>query len=202
MNIITRHFIHFYYLAEFEVLFYIYYIMPYEKKLIYNIFKIEKWSNYIPIQNITNLYNSHCDGYDHEFDEYNGKLIKKCAYFIGFINIVFATILIHDCVIVYRKYNGPPKRRSNPMLSSFGSSNNIVEIKKSDEQTISPNDQKDETFIMYYLKNSDFVTEIIKTVQFIVIVGVFEYLFFITIVNKYKIVNSKTLICKMIDELG
>jgi hypothetical protein len=35
-----------------------------------------------------------------------------------------------------------------------------------------------------------------------VIVGVFEYLFFTTIVNKYKIVNSKTLICKMIDELG
>ena len=40
MTTIIRHFIHLYFLAEFEVLFYIYYIMPYEKTLIYNIFKI------------------------------------------------------------------------------------------------------------------------------------------------------------------
>jgi hypothetical protein len=88
------------------------------------------------------------------------------------------------------------------MLSSFGSSNNIVEIKKTDEHTSVSQEQKEEQFIVYYWKNSELLSEFGKTVQFIVIVGVFEYLFFTTIVNKYKIVNSKTLICKMIDELG
>ena len=201
MNTITRHFIHLYFLAEFEVLFYIYYIMPYEKTLIYNIFKIKKWTDQIPIQNITYLFNSQCDGYDHEFDEYNGKLIKKCFYFIYFINAVLGAIFIYDAVTIYRKYTGPTKRRSNSMLSSFGSSNNIVEIKKTDEQTSVSQEQKEEQFIVYYWKNSELLSEFGKTVQFIVIVGVFEYLFFTTIVNKYKIVNSKTLICKMIDEL-
>ncbi len=203
MKIIIRHFIHLYFLAEFEVLFYIYYIMPYEKTLIYNIFKIKKWKDQIPIQNITYLYNSQCDGYDNEFDEYNGKLIKKCFYFIYFINIVLVGIFIHDAVTIYRKNVRPTIHKSNSMLSSFGSSNNIVELKKSDDdKTSAQQEQKEEHIIMYYWNNSDFLAEIVKMVQFIVIVGIFEYLFFTIIVNKYKIVNSKTLICKMIDEIG
>jgi len=171
MNIFSRHFIHLYFLAEFEVLFYIYYIMPYEKKLIYGIFKIQKMIDdipigYIPIQNITKMFSSKCDGYDHEFDSYNNKLINKCTYFIWFLNTILGGIVIHDLAWMYRKYNAIP-----------------------------------DNFIKYYWKNSEVVSEIVKTVQFIIIVGAFEYLFFTNIVNKYKIVNSKTLICKMIDEL-
>ena len=60
----------------------------------------------------------------------------------------------------------------------------------------------EDIFFIYYWKYSDFLVEINKTIQFIILVGIFEYIFFKSVVNKYKIVNSKTLMCKMLDELN
>jgi hypothetical protein len=57
-----------------------------------------------------------------------------------------------------------------------------------------------ETFILYYWKNSKFVKNVGKTVRFIILVGIFEYAFFTLIINKYKIVNTTTLLCKMVHE--
>jgi hypothetical protein len=57
-----------------------------------------------------------------------------------------------------------------------------------------------ETFILYYWKNSKFVKNTGKTVRFIILVGIFEYAFFTLIINKYKIVNTTTLLCKMVHE--
>jgi uncharacterized membrane protein len=51
------------------------------------------------------------------------------------------------------------------------------------------------TFIKYYWHSSGFLAELIKTIEFIVLVGIFEYLFFADIVNKFKIANSKTILC-------
>jgi hypothetical protein len=59
----------------------------------------------------------------------------------------------------------------------------------------------DKYFIFYYYKNSELLKEIFKLIQFIVLVGIFEYLFFITIVNKYKIANIHTILCKLIKEV-
>ena len=42
MKLIFYHFLHLYFLTLFEVIFYIYYIMPYEKELIYNLFDLDK----------------------------------------------------------------------------------------------------------------------------------------------------------------
>ncbi len=199
MNILTRHFIHLYFLAEFEVFFYIYYIMPYEKTLIYGIFKIDSWTDELPLQNITHNIGNKCDGYDTEFDDYNGKLIDKCLYFIYIINGILCGIFIHDIMKI--RLSEPPASprkqtfNSSSSLVSFGSSNNIAEMKKSDEPVTEIN------CVYYYWKNSEFLSEIIKTIQFIILVGVFEYFFFTTVVDKYKIVNSKTLICKLLDEI-
>jgi hypothetical protein len=195
MNILTRHFIHLYFLAEFEVFFYIYYIMPYEKSLIYGLFKINKWTREFPLQNVTQYIDYKCDGYDNEFDEYNGKLINNCLYFIYIINVVLFGIFIHDITAIYAETMKRRPYNSNSSLVSFGSSNNIADMKKSDEIV------QEESFLVQYWKKSELLTETAKTFQFIVIVGVFEYVFFTTVVNKYKIVNSKMIICKMIDEL-
>ena len=195
MNILTRHFIHLYFLAEFEVFFYIYYIMPYEKSLIYGLFKINKWTREFPLQNVTQYIDYKCDGYDHDFDEYNGKLINNCLYFIYIINVVLFGIFIHDLATIYAETMKRRPYNSNSSLVSFGSSNNITDMKKSDEIV------QEESFLVQYWKKSELITETAKTFQFIVLVGVFEYVFFTTVVNKYKIVNSKMIICKMIDEL-
>jgi hypothetical protein len=59
----------------------------------------------------------------------------------------------------------------------------------------------EEIFIVYYYKNSEVVKEIGKLIQFIILVGIFEYVFFTTIINKYKIANIHTIICKIIKDL-
>ena len=63
--------------------------------------------------------------------------------------------------------------------------------------TTSENVIENPTFIKYYWYNSGFLAELIKTVEFIILVGIFEYLFFAYIVNKYKIANSKTILCNI-----
>ena len=59
----------------------------------------------------------------------------------------------------------------------------------------------DDIFIVYYYKNSELFKEIFKLSQFIILVGIFEYVFFITIVNKYKIANIDTILCNIISNL-
>jgi hypothetical protein len=56
-------------------------------------------------------------------------------------------------------------------------------------------------FHVYYWRNSGFVAEFIKTSEFIVLIGFFEYFFFVSIVDKFKIANSKTLMCDGIEAL-
>lgn len=215
MNIFTRHFIHIYFLVEFEILFYIYYVMPYEKSLIYGLFKIDLVNSIIPKTNITDVFNKQCDGYNHEFDKYNEKLIMNCLYFIIFLNVVLVGIFLNDIVNIYRTYtelaSSPKKRKfnSSSSLVSFGSLNNMADYKKNDD-TEKPKleiatitlEHVEDIFFIYYWKYSDFLVEINKTIQFIILVGIFEYIFFKSVVNKYKIVNSKTLMCKMLDELN
>ena len=57
--------------------------------------------------------------------------------------------------------------------------------------------QIDDIFIVYYYKKSELIKEIFKLTQFIILVGIFEYLFFTTIVNKYKIANIDTILCNI-----
>jgi hypothetical protein len=56
------------------------------------------------------------------------------------------------------------------------------------------------SFCIYYWKKSEFLFAIYKTIQFIIVIGIFEYLFFITIVNKYKVINAKILLCKLLHQ--
>jgi hypothetical protein len=106
-----------------------------------------------------------------------------------------------------------PKYDSKSSIISFGSFQNLKDYKKNDdnESSISMieipknnNENKNNnhiidnpTFIMYYWNNSGFISELIKTIEFIIFVGIFEYIFFVYIVNKFKIANSKTIFCNI-----
>jgi hypothetical protein len=74
-----------------------------------------------------------------------------------------------------------------------------LEVEGIEETEVGPNIRQ-ESFILYYWKNSKFVKNTGKTVRFIILVGIFEYAFFTLIINKYKIVNTTTLLCKMVHE--
>jgi hypothetical protein len=103
-----------------------------------------------------------------------------------------------------------PRYDSKSAIVSFGSFQNLGDYKKNDDNessvemvtspkntTTSENVVENPTFIKYYWYNSGFLDELIKTVEFIILVGIFEYLFFAYIVNKYKIANSKTILCNI-----
>mgnify|MGYP006992594716 CR=1 FL=1 len=107
-----------------------------------------------------------------------------------------------------------PKYDSKSSIISFGSFQNLKDYKKNDDKESSismieiPKNNNEnnnnnninienQTFIIYYWNNSGFISELIKTIEFIILVGIFEYIFFVYIVNKFKIANSKTIFCNI-----
>jgi hypothetical protein len=244
MKLIFYHFLHLYFLTEFEIIFYIYYVMPYEKQLIFNLFDANDINSILPSYNktlIDSYYDKNkCNTYQNRLDTYNSKLFNYCIIYIIIINALLVMLFIKD---IYHNYsifcetsisptNQKYKLSCNPSssLMAFKSSQNITnDYKKNDdsgfelqainiEQTdnnelninntnFNNNDSKnesnhirikiDELFIVYYYKNSELIKEIFKLTQFIILVGIFEYVFFVTIINKYKIANFDTILCNI-----
>ena len=201
-------FIHLYFLIEFEILFYLYYIMPYEKALIYNLFDVSKYTN---IQNKTYVVNYivnelECDKNQQRLDKYNHTLWIQCMAFLGILNTILAGIFVYDVIRMRQQIGGT--------LSQHNSRTALVEsdYKKNDDtdvemvsQIASPkskvnNGLTQDSFSLYYWNNSKFVKNTGKTARFMILVGIFEYAFFTLIVDKYKIVNTTTLLCKMAEE--
>jgi len=56
------------------------------------------------------------------------------------------------------------------------------------------------SYCIYYWNNSVLVVAMCNTLKFILFIGAFEYLFFVFIINKFKIVNSELLLCKLLKE--
>ena len=238
MKLIFYHFLHLYFLTEFEIIFYIYYIMPYEKQLIFNLFDTNDLEQILPSYNktlIDSYYNKNkCNTYQNRLDTYNSKLFDYCVIYIIIINGLLVLLFIKD---IYQNYsifcetsisptNQKYKLSCNPSssLMAFKSSQNIAnDYKKNDDKCVelqvinidiesahSKDSNKDtnneckhirikndDIFIVYYYKNSVLIKEIFKLVQFIILVGIFEYVFFIKIVNKYKIANIDTILCNV-----
>ena len=235
MKLIFYHFLHLYFLTEFEIIFYIFYIMPYERLLIYDLFDSNDISEIQSFnQTYFNLYfetpnkynKEKCDGYQDRLDNNNNKLFDYCIYYLIIINILLFLLFINDIYQNYSTFSSlttslPPSPKksvsnSSSSLMAFRSSQNIADYKKNDNdiefQVINTNEKKDKDtvdilsknetyFIIYYFKKSELIKEINKLLQFIILVGIFEYIFFIFIINKYKIANINTIICKIITDL-
>ena len=218
---IQSHFIHLYFLTVFEVIFYIYYIMPYEKTIFKHLFDDD--ISLLPKLNTTNyISDSECSKYQNKLDTENIDLLNYCFIYIASSSVLFLILLLRD---IWKNYNAyklitttsapsSPRYDSNSAIVSFGSFQNLNDYKKNDdtnssvEMVTTPkvvfNDNNNSvttdiienpTFIKYYWHSSGFLAELIKTIEFIVLVGIFEYLFFADIVNKFKIANSKTILC-------
>lgn len=244
MKLIFYHFLHLYFLTEFEIIFYIYYIMPYEKLLIFNLFNTNDLEQILPSYNKTLIdlyYNkNNCITYQNRLDNYNSKLFNYCVIYIIIINGLLVLLFIKD---IYQNYsifcersmsptNQKYKLSCNPnsSLMAFNSSQNIandykktdvigvelhvIHIDQTDSKELNSSNfnnssnnlknelnhnkiKSDDFFIIYYYKNSELIKEMFKLIQFIILVGIFEYVFFITIVNKYKIANIDTILCNI-----
>ena len=202
-------FIHLYFLTEFEILFYIFYIMPYEKELILDLVKPPADIPYYTIS----INQNECDKYQHRLDKSNHRLWQMCVYYLITINVILFLLFCRDMLQKYMELSNQvlsPKFNAASSLMAFGSGNNLCEHKKNDDTGIElqplSKDVVEETpretwFVVYYWKKSAFIADFCKTVQFILLVAIFEYLFFKMVVNKYKILDRKTLLCNVVKEL-
>lgn len=190
--------------------------MPYEKDLILNLISLDNIPNY----NNTLLDNnsldfSNCPKYQHRLDRSNQKLWNMCVYYLITINAIFVLLFCRDLLQNYVRFGeipaASPKYNDGSSLMAFGSGNNLFEQKKNDDREIEmlpftkrgltvEEEPSEKRFFVYYWKKSVFFAEFCKTVQFIILVGIFEYLFFKTVVNKYKIMDKKTLLCDLVRE--
>ena len=220
---IQSHFIHLYFLTVFEVIFYIYYIMPYEKTIFNHLFDDEISS--LSKLNITNyISDGECSEYQNKLDSENQYLWNLCFIYIASSSTLFFIIFIRDIWKNYSSYKlitttstpSSPRYDSSSAIVSFGSFQNLNDYKKNDDNesstemvsipkivlnesnsSVTTDIIENPTFVKYYWYNSGFLAELIKTIEFIVLVGIFEYLFFAYIVNKFKIANSKTILCSI-----
>ena len=193
--------------------------MPYEKSIFKRLFDDEISS--IPNLNTTKYIQiNKCDKYQHSLDKDNEKLWNYCFIYIVVSSSLFFIIFVRDIWKNYTSYMllttipSSPRYDTKSAIVSFGSFQSLNDYKKNDDKELSAvemittpkflknKNQTDKTdiienptLIKYYWYNSGFLAEFIKTLEFIVLVGIFEYLFFAYIVNKFKIANSKTILC-------
>ena len=197
--------------------------MPYEKTIFKHIFDDE--ISLIPNLNTTNFISfiqiNNCHKYQERLDSDNAKLWDYCFIYIVTSSSLFVIMWLRD---IWKNYTGyilltsvpsSPRYDSKSAIVSFGSFQSLSDYKKTDDNESSSVEMistpkflkniiktdptteviENPTFIKYYWYNSGFLAEFIKTVEFVVLVGIFEYLFFAYIVNKFKIANSKTILC-------
>jgi len=198
--------------------------MPYEKTIFDKLFNTQDLN--IPYLNITYFdnQNNKCTNYQEQLDGDNKKLFDYCYTYIVIINVILLMFFIYDLFKTYCLYIVPnsPKYNSKSSLVSFNSF--TMDYKKNDDleddlennlelvdiECIVPDIKKPEKlekqtrspyFMVYYWNNSGFLYEFIKTVEFIILIGIFEYCFFKFIVNKFKIANTKTIMCNIFKKI-
>ena len=229
-----HHFIHLYFFTEFEILFYFYYILPYEKQLVYNMFSRDKILDSLEynddiIELIDNMkthdydYDKQCSLENDRIDANHHKLWTYCFIYIIIMNVLLFLLFVKDFVTCYGDYllfskglginNVSSKSLSALSALSSPSFHNQTKYKKTDfdfemvdlESSSSTSTSsssiivsKNVSFRLYYWNKSEFLLALCKTVQFIILIGIFEYLFFSIIVNKYKVVSAKLLLCKLL----
>ena len=208
MKNLLSHLIHLTFITEFEIFFYIYYIVPFERKNIYNMFDTEYNNNFVSY-NISNSYNNLCNKEEERMEEYNNKLNIICYYYIGCVNFLLLLAFLYDLRKNYCFYfgnNEMPRVLSSPKYLSTAFSIEMVDIEadivsenKEKEKEKEIKNKTDERFIVYYWKNSRFVAKMCETIQLIILLGVFEYIFFTYLFNKFKIVSAKLVLCKLLE---
>ena len=205
--------------------------MPYEKSIFNHLFD-DDISMLHKLNTTNYISDSDCSKYQNKLDNENKDLWGYCFIYIASSSALFLIVFLRDIGKNYNSYKlitttsapSSPRYDSKSAIVSFGSFQNLNNYKKNDDTNSSSAEMvsvpkiiidnsnsnssvttdiiENPTFIKYYWYNSGFLAELIKTVEFIVLVGIFEYLFFAYIVNKFKIANSKTILCSIYKKIN
>lgn len=191
MKNLLSHLIHITLITEFEVLFYIYYIVPYERDSIYKMFNPD---TNIDIQSYNISKPAFCNDEYQRITEYNDKLVAICYYYIGGINALLLGAFIYDVYKVLYTSSLPRVLSSPKSWLPVVDRNTVpfeIEIVKQ-EESVTP-----QNVVYKYWKQSRFMAKMGETLQLIVLLGIFEYLFFNYLFNKFRIVSAKLIACNL-----
>lgn len=199
MKNLLSHLIHLTVITEFEVLFYIYYIVPYERASINKMFDYT-----LPYQVNATILAPLCSKELERLDSYNDKLIAICYYYVGAINALLLGAFIYDVYKVFYKTDSIPRVLSSPKswlpVAESGSELEMVQAPSRE-----PLDSREtafplatESILVKYWNQSRFLAKMCETLQLIILLGIFEYLFFNYLFNKFKIVSAKLIACGLI----
>ncbi len=208
MKNLLSHLIHLTVITEFEVLFYIYYIVPYERASINKMFDYT-----LPYQVNATILAPLCSGERERLDNYNDKLIAICYYYVGAINALLLGAFIYDVYKVLYKADSIPRVLSSPKswlpVAESGSELEMVQAPSREpldsRETAFPLDSREtafplatESIFVKYWNQSRFLAKMCETLQLIILLGIFEYLFFNYLFNRFKIVSAKFIACGLI----
>ena len=204
--------------------------MPYEKSIFKHLFD-DDIPLLTQLNTTLYTQENNCREYQDNIDTDNAELWNYCVIYIITSSSLFVAAWLRDAWKNYTSYkeittisaqSSSPKYNAKSAIVSFGSFQNLGDYKKNDDKesgvemittfpknattttttTTNENIIENPTFVKYYWYNSGFLAELIKTVEFIILVGIFEYIFFAYIINKYKIANSKTILCGIYKNLN
>ena len=243
--------IHFYFITLFEVLFYIYYILPYEQSLLLRLFDFPSIgklanSNYNITVVATELYEmENCRHDTNRIFDANLPLYSYCFYYIGFIHFCLLSLFFYDIyVVIFKKKtdtimnkNGDENGDENGEQNGEQNDETLVEssLKMTNISSTTTNGLTKNTFsfssvdtttndfsqikleckikeggngeqnnkiliknVIFYWKHSKFVAEFIRSIYFIILIGIFEYIFFTQIVDHFKVFDLKIIICHLL----
>ena len=119
--------IHFYFITLFEVLFYLYYILPYEQQLMVGLFDFNsnKDQSFLDKYNITvdasDWYETaNCKQDANRLDDANRPLFSYCFYYIGFIHLGMMSLFCYDMYIIRLKLQSNVINIKNAEITTIG----------------------------------------------------------------------------------
>jgi hypothetical protein len=216
--------IHLYFITLFEVLFYLYYILPYEQQLLFGLFEFHSdqlTAKYNITITASDLYDTeHCRDDTDRIRRANTPLYLYCYYYIGVVSVCFVGLFCYDVSLHLMKNadanlvstkiktittpttNGLTKNTfsfssvdmQEVELGTMGENKTAKDIKT--EKSVDPPSASEKQ--SNYWKESMFIAEFIRSLYFICFIGVFEYLFFTQIVDNFKVFDLKMILCNLL----
>ncbi len=212
---VLYYYIHFYIISSFEIVFYVYYVSQLESTK-FNEFLESLLNTYLDDINIsqfalnqTNYLNDigNCKNTDYlaQLDNYNNELLSKPIYFVYGTSTLFIALFAYDICIMTCIDSDECRERcdsggeTNPMVTENISKSYALQITHPNQQVTESTSYKQ---ICHYIAYSKFINEFSKTIKFLCIIGIFEYFFFVLIINQYHLTTPKILECYVLNKVG
>ena len=212
---ILYYYIHFYLISTFEIAFYVYYVSQLESEkfneflesllntYLDNIYIPPSYLNQTAIQDIGDCKNT---DYLVQLADYNSALLSKPVYFVYGTSTIFVALFAYDVYIMTRPVINRPVitdiEENRERCDSGGSETNPMVTNKIEVYSQILVKPRWYNQVGHYFAHSKLVNEFNKTIKFLGIIGIFEYFFFVLVINQYHLTTPKILECYVLNKVG